>query len=155
MTMVQAQSIMKAAPRITVIDPRPPEQAKLRVAAYARVSSDSEDQLNSYIAQVKSKGYVDPALYLSQQDEITHKLKELKKLRRRALEASGEDQQLQNTEAILEYLEDSGRPFQRETVDEELFEFLIQRLTVYSAETVKFRLYNGLELAETMERAVR
>lgn len=52
MTMVQAQSIMKAAPRITVIDPRPPEQAKLRVAAYARVSSDSEDQLNSYIAQV-------------------------------------------------------------------------------------------------------
>ena len=52
MTKVQAQSIMKAPPRITVIDPRPPEQAKLRVAAYARVSSDSEDQLNSYIAQV-------------------------------------------------------------------------------------------------------
>ena len=110
---------------------------------------------NLVLVRLKSKGYVDPALYLSQQDEITHKLKELKKLRRRALEASGEDQQLQNTEAILEYLEDSGRPFQRETVDEELFEFLIQRLTVYSAETVKFRLYNGLELAETMERAVR
>ena len=87
----------------------------------------------------------------SLEEELAHK----DKLRRRALEASGEDQQLQNTEAILEYLEDSGRPFQRETVDEELFEFLIQRLTVYSAETVKFRLYNGLELAETMERAVR
>ena len=38
-------------PRVTVIDPRAPEQAKLRVAAYARVSSDSEDQVNSYIAQ--------------------------------------------------------------------------------------------------------
>ena len=39
-------------PRVTVIDPRAPEKAKLRVAAYARVSSDSEDQVNSYIAQV-------------------------------------------------------------------------------------------------------
>ena len=36
-------------PQVTVIDPRIPEKAKLRVAAYARVSSDSEDQVNSYI----------------------------------------------------------------------------------------------------------
>lgn len=35
-----------------MIDPRAPERAKLRVAAYARVSSDSDDQINSYIAQV-------------------------------------------------------------------------------------------------------
>ena len=40
------------APRVTVIDPRTPEKAKLRVAAYCRVSSDSADQLNSYLAQV-------------------------------------------------------------------------------------------------------
>jgi len=40
------------APRVTVIDPRATEKAKLRVAAYARVSSDSADQLNSYLAQV-------------------------------------------------------------------------------------------------------
>ena len=32
--------------------PQNPRKAKLRVAAYARVSSDSEDQVNSYIAQV-------------------------------------------------------------------------------------------------------
>ena len=39
--------------KIIVIDPRQPEARKLRVAAYARVSSDSADQLNSYISQVK------------------------------------------------------------------------------------------------------
>lgn len=39
-------------PRITVIDSMVPEKQKLRVAAYARVSSDSEDQINSYLAQV-------------------------------------------------------------------------------------------------------
>ena len=39
-------------PQVTVIDPVGQEKAKLRVAAYARVSSDSADQLNSYLAQV-------------------------------------------------------------------------------------------------------
>lgn len=50
--MTTANTAAAGAPRITVIDPRAPERAKLRVAAYARVSSDSDDQINSYIAQV-------------------------------------------------------------------------------------------------------
>ena len=48
--MTTANTAAAGAPRITVIDPRAPERAKLRVAAYARVSSDSDDQINSYIA---------------------------------------------------------------------------------------------------------
>ena len=40
------------SPTVTVIDPIIQEKAKLRVAAYARVSSDSADQINSYLAQV-------------------------------------------------------------------------------------------------------
>lgn len=40
------------APRVIVINPaKKPESIKLRVAAYARVSSASEDQLNSFAAQ--------------------------------------------------------------------------------------------------------
>ena len=39
-------------PKVTVIDPAAPEKVRLRVAAYCRVSSDSDDQLNSYLAQV-------------------------------------------------------------------------------------------------------
>ncbi|WP_243417310.1 recombinase family protein, partial [Pseudoflavonifractor phocaeensis] len=50
--MTTANITATNTPRVTVIDPRAPEKAKLRVAAYARVSSDSEDQVNSYIAQV-------------------------------------------------------------------------------------------------------
>lgn len=42
-------------PEIIVIDPTQKEQpAKLRVAAYARVSSDSDDQENSFAAQVRA-----------------------------------------------------------------------------------------------------
>ena len=50
--MIPTNTTAARLPRITVIDPRKPEKAKLRVAAYARVSSDSEDQINSYIAQI-------------------------------------------------------------------------------------------------------
>ena len=50
--MKQTNTLAPQTPRVTVIGPRVPEKAKLRVAAYARVSSDSDDQVNSYIAQV-------------------------------------------------------------------------------------------------------
>ena len=40
------------APQVITIPPSDPVRArKLRVAAYTRVSSDSEDQLNSFAAQ--------------------------------------------------------------------------------------------------------
>lgn len=49
-------SLVKAATAgaswVEVIDAKTPDLAKLRVAAYARVSSDSADQANSYIAQI-------------------------------------------------------------------------------------------------------
>ena len=62
---------------------------------------------NLVLVRLKSKGYVDSALYLSQMDEIEHKLRELRKLRRRLLETAGEDRQIQETERMLEYLTDS------------------------------------------------
>ncbi len=108
---------------------------------------------NLVLTRLQSKGYVDSALYLSQLDEISHKLKEMRRLRRKVMDASSEDRQARDTEAILDYLE--GAPKYRETVEDDLFEYLIQRATVCSAEQVKFRLLNGLELAETMERTVR
>ena len=45
-------SLALNTPRVVVIPADTPEQArKLRVAAYARVSSNSEDQMNSFAAQ--------------------------------------------------------------------------------------------------------
>ena len=108
---------------------------------------------NLVLVRLKSKGYVDPALYLSQTDEIDRKLRDLRKLRRRVMEAAGEDQQIQATEQMLDYLTDS--PEQLEEVDEELFESLIDRLTIQSAEQLNIQLRNGLILTEPMERTVR
>lgn len=108
---------------------------------------------NLVLVRLKSKGYVDSALYLSQMDEIEHKLRELRKLRRRLLEVAGEDQQIQETERILEYLSDS--PEWLDEVTSDLFRELIDRITIISPTRLKFRLLNGLELSENIERMVR
>lgn len=108
---------------------------------------------NLVLVRLKSKGYVDSALYLSQMDEIEHKLRELRKLRRRLLETAGEDRQIQETERMLEYLTDS--PEWLDEVTSDLFRELIERITIISPTRLKFRLLNGLELSESIERMVR
>ena len=41
-------------PQVQIIEPTiKPQEQKIRVCAYARVSSDSDDQLNSFSAQVE------------------------------------------------------------------------------------------------------
>lgn len=108
---------------------------------------------NLVLVRLKSKGYVDSALYLSQTDEIGRKLRDLRKLRRRILDSTGEDRQIQATEQMLVYLEEI--PERMDQVDAGAFEELIQRIIIVSAEQVRFQLHNGLELTEKVERAVR
>lgn len=108
---------------------------------------------NLVLVRLKSKGYVDSALYLSQTGEIDLKLRELRRLRRRITEASGEDHQIKATEAMLDYLE--GSPLFLEELTEELFETLVESITVLSETELNLRLYNGLILKETIERTVR
>lgn len=108
---------------------------------------------NLVLTRLKSKGFVDSALFLSQQDEIECKLRGLRRLRRRIMETAEEDGQIQATEGMLDYLEES--PEWLETVDGDLFEYLIDRLILTSAEELKIRLLNGLELKEHMKRTVR
>lgn len=84
---------------------------------------------------------------------IDDKLRELRKLRRRLLEAAGEDRQIHDTERMMEYLEDG--PEWLDEVPAELFGELIERIIIISPERLKFRLLNGMELAENIERTVR
>ncbi len=102
---------------------------------------------NLVLTRLKSKGCIDSALALSQADELGRKLHDLRRLRRKVLEAADGDEQIQTTEAMLDYLD--GTQWQAE-VTPDLFENLVERITVVSAEEVKFRLLNGLELAERL-----
>ena len=102
---------------------------------------------NLVLTRLKSKGCIDPALALSQADELNRKLRDLRRLRRKVLEAADGDEQTQTTEAMLDYL-DSAQ-WQTE-VTPDIFENLVERITMFSAEEVKFRLLNGLELTERL-----
>jgi len=53
----------------------------------------------------------------------------------------------------MEYLEDG--PEWLDEVPAELFGELIERIIIISPERLKFRLLNGMELAENIERTVR
>ena len=102
---------------------------------------------NLVLIRLKSKGCINPALALSQADELNRKLRDLRRLRRKVLAAADGDEQIQSTEAILDYLETAQ--WQTE-VTPELFENLVERITVVSADEVKFQLLNGLELTERL-----
>ena len=99
------------------------------------------------LIRLKSKGGIDPALALSQADALGRRLKDLRRLRRKVLDAADEDQQIQATEAMLNYLESAQW---QDEVSPDLFETLVDRITLVSAEKVKFRLLNGLELTERL-----
>ncbi len=102
---------------------------------------------NLVLIRLKSKGCIDSALALSQADGLNRKLRDLRRLRREILSAADGDEQIQTTEAILDFLEDAQW---RDEVTPELFEELVEHVTVVSAEEVRFRLLNGLELTERL-----
>ena len=102
---------------------------------------------NLVLIRLKSKGCADSALILSQKEEMGRRLRELRRERRKVLDDAGGDEQIQTTESMLDYL--SGAQWQTEA-SPELFEVLVERLTVVPAQEVKLRLLNGLELTERL-----
>lgn len=107
---------------------------------------------NLVLNRLKDKGYVDPALYLSQQDEINGKALELRRLRRSIMERTRGDETIRQTEVVLDYLEEG--PEWLDEVTPEVFEMLINRLSLAVDGNIRIRLINGLEITERLERTV-
>ena len=103
--------------------------------------------------RLKSKGYIESALYFTQVQEINHKIKTLRSVKRKIMESDEADSVIEATEQLLDLLDDS--PEWLDEMDAELFEDMVERITVEPPERIKIRLCNGLELAETIKRTVR
>lgn len=100
--------------------------------------------------RLKSKGYMDESMYLSQLDEMNLKLRELRKLRRKILNSASEDGIIRATEDMIDYFENS--PEFITEVTPKIFEIVVEKVILLSATQIKFRLKNGLELTETIGR---
>lgn len=104
------------------------------------------------LTQLKHQGLVDPDIFISRRDALAEQLRAVKLEKERLLE-SEENQTIRQTQILLETLE-SGPEF-LDTFNEELFRELVDKIIVESNERLRFRLINGLELTEPIERTVR
>lgn len=127
-------------------------RANLRIGEIDAEIAKLTDQ-NLVLTRLKSKGYMDSDLYLSQLDEINAKARELRRLRRGILEKTGEDKQIRQTEDVLEYLE-NGDCWMDE-LDPLIFTTLIDRLFLTADGAIRIRLKNGLEVTEKLTAEVR
>lgn len=107
---------------------------------------------NQLLAALKQQGLVDPGIFISQTNALTEQLRTAKLEKERLLDTE-QDEAIASTKALMEVLE-SGPDFLAD-FDEELFGELIDKIIVESNTCLRFRLKNGLELTETIERTVR
>ena len=107
---------------------------------------------NQTLAVLKQQGLVDPDFFISQTNELTKQLRQAKLEKEKLMDAES-DMTAQQTQEILDLLE-NGPDF-LDTFDAELFGELIDKIIVESIDSIRFRLKNGLELRERIERTVR
>ena len=109
---------------------------------------EQDRQLN----ELNSLGLADPDFYIQRSNELARQLRAAKLEKERLLETRDDDA-LRKTRELLEALESA--PEEMENFDGGWFEELVEKVIVDSNARVRFRLKNGLELTEPIERTVR
>ena len=104
------------------------------------------------LTQLKQQGSVDPDIFISRGNLLAERRRELKLQKERILQ-SEEDHTIQQTQDMLDVLE-SG-PDWLDDFDEQLFSDLVEKIVVINNEKLCFRLLNGLEVTEKIERTQR
>ena len=108
---------------------------------------------NHVLNGLKSKGIIDSALFISQTDGLGRKISVLKSEKNKLMEKDEDDGVITETKNLIEILKVG--PEHLSLFDETLFDSIIELVTAESGERLKFKLTNGLELAELIERTVR
>ena len=104
------------------------------------------------LAQLKQQGMVDPDIFISRGNLLAERRREIKRKKEQHLRAE-EDRTIQQTEELLDILE-SG-PDWLDSFDEDLFRDMVEKITVVDNEALRFRLINGMEVTEHIERTKR
>ena len=104
------------------------------------------------LALLKKQGAVDPDIFISRSNRLAEQLRTAKQAKNRLMDAE-DDQTIIRTQDLLDILDDG--PEFMESFNGELFSEMIDKIIVESNERLRFRLINGLELRENIERMVR
>lgn len=107
---------------------------------------------NQLLATLKQQGAVDPDIFIAKTNRLSEQLRAAKLEKERLMDTTEEELYVQ-TQELLDVLA-SGPDF-LDTFDEELFGELVDKIIVESNQRLRFRLKNGLELAEPIEKKGR
>ncbi len=121
------------------------------IIALNKEISDINDQSHT-LSLLNRQGLVDSDIFISQSNQLAQRLRRAKQEKMRIF-AIEKDSTIEKTRQILEILE-TGPDF-LDTFDEELLCELVEKVIVDSNTRIRFRLINGLELPERIERTVR
>jgi hypothetical protein len=107
---------------------------------------------NQMLTQLNQQGLIDSDIFIYQSNEIASQLRELKRKKTQAMD-NGDDKTMVRTSEIIEALESGSESM--DEFDEPMFNELVEKIIVDSNEQIRFRLKNGLELTEQIERTKR
>ena len=113
--------------------------------------SDTLSQVQ-FLTQLQQAGGVDPDTFISSNNKLSEQLRRLKQEKARLLDPDSDDL-ADRTRDLMDALEDG--PDFLDSFDAELFDALVEKIIVDSNERLRFRLKNGLELTEQIERTRR
>ena len=116
-----------------------------------RAISDILSQSHA-LALLNRQGLVDPDIFISKSNQLAEQLRKAKQQKEK-LRDMEYDQSIDTTQQLQEIL--LAEPEILDTFDGELFCELIDRIILQSNTKIRFRLKNGLELPESIERTVR
>ena len=105
-----------------------------------------------FLTQLQQAGGVDPDTFISSNNKLNEQLRRLKQEKVRLLDTDSNDL-ADRTRDLMDALEDG--PDFLDSFDAELFDALVEKIIVDSNERLRFRLKNGLELLEQIERTKR
>ena len=113
--------------------------------------SDTLSQVQ-FLTQLQQAGGVDPDTFISSNNKLSEQLRKLKQEKARLLDTDSDDL-ADRTCDLMDALEDG--PDFLDSFDAELFDALVEKIIVDNNERLRFRLKNGLELTEQIERTKR
>ena len=113
--------------------------------------SDTLSQVQ-FLTQLQQAGGVDPDTFISSNNKLNEQLRRLKQEKARLLDTDSDDL-ADRTRDLMDVLEDG--PDFLDSFDAELFDALVDKIIVDSNGRLRFRLKNGLELLEKIERTRR
>ena len=105
-----------------------------------------------FLTQLQQTGGVDPDTFITSNNKLSEQLRRLKQEKARLLDTDSDDL-ADRTRDLMDALEDG--PDFLDGFDAELFDALVDKIIVDSNERLRFRLKNGLELLEQIERTKR